>query len=121
MSATKQDDSLHESSRSGSSVARAWISVALIPVFLLVSVLLTLLLYEWFGYKPENADAPLWVDWVTAVTAIAVFLVPCVAAVLYGRRAKGAGDRRGLIPLGIGALAGLSLTVLTVVGTLGPF
>jgi hypothetical protein len=121
MSATKQDDSLQEGSRSSSSVARAWISVALIPVFLLVSVLLTLLLYEWFGYKPENADAPLWVDLVTAVAATAVFLVPCVAAVLYGRQANGAGDRRGLLPMGVGGLAGLSLTVLTVVSTLGPF
>lgn len=121
MSSTKQDDPLRTSSRSSNSLARAWTSVALIPVFLLVSVVLTLLLYELFGYQPENADAPLWVDLVTAVAAIAVFLVPCVAAALYGRRANGAGDRRGLIPLAVGALAGLSLTVLTVVSTLGPF
>ncbi len=121
MSSTKQHESLELGARSGSAVARAWVSVVLIPAFLLVAVVVTLLLYEWFGYQPENADAPLGVDLLTAAVAIAIFLVPCVAAVLYGRRASRVGDRRGLIPLGIGALAGLSLTVLTVVSTLGPF
>jgi hypothetical protein len=95
--------------------------VALIPAFLLVSVVLTLFLYELFGYKPENADAPFWVDLVTTVAALAVLLVPCVTAVLYGRQANRAGNRKGLLPLGIGALAGLSLTALTVVSALGPF
>lgn len=121
MSSTKPHPSLRDGSRSGDPVARAWISVALIPVFLLVSVVLTLFLYELFGYKPENADAPLWVDLVIAVAALAVLLVPCVTAVRYGRQANRVGDRRGLLPLGIGAIAGLSLTVLTVVSTLGPF
>jgi uncharacterized membrane protein (DUF485 family) len=102
-------------------VARAWVSVALIPVFLLTSVVLTSLLFDWLGYKPGDMNAPLWVEFVTAAVAIAVFLVPCVTAVLYGERANQVGDRRGLVPLGIGALAGLSLTVLTVVSTLGPF
>jgi hypothetical protein len=115
MSPTKQG------TRSARSMERAWISVALIPVFLFVSVVLTLFLYEWFGYKPENADAPLWVELVTTVAAIAVFLVPCVAAVLYGGQAHRAGDRKALLPMGIGAVAGLSLTVLSVVSALGPF
>jgi hypothetical protein len=121
MTSTKQHDSLELGARSGKAVERAWVSVALIPAFLLISVLLTSLLYDWLGYKPENADAPLWVDLLTAAVAMAIFLVPCVTAVLYGRQASRVGDRRALIPLGIGALAGLSLTVLTVVSTLGPF
>ncbi len=120
MSSTRQDESLHGSSRSSSPIARAWISVALIPAFLLVSVVLTLYLYEWFGYEPENADAPPWVEIVTTAVAIIVFLVPCVAAVLYGRQASRGGDRRGLIPVGLGVLAGLSLSVLSVVSSLGP-
>ena len=115
MSPTKQD------ARSASSVARAWISVALIPVFPFASVVLTLFLYEWFGYKPENDDAPLWVELVTTIAAIAVFLVPCVTAVLFGSQAHRVGDRKGLLPMGIGAVAGLSLTVLSVVSALGPF
>jgi hypothetical protein len=121
MTSTKQHEALELGDRSGKAVARAWASVVLIPVFLLVSVVVTLLLYEWFGYKPENADAPLWVELVTAAVAIVIFLVPCVTAVLYGRQASRVGDRRGLIPLAIAGLAGLSLTVLTVVSTLGPF
>ncbi len=121
MSSEKQSQSVQDRSQSGDSLARAWVSVALIPVFLFASVILTLLLYDWFGYKPENADAPLWVDLVTGVVAIAVFLVPCVAAALYGRQANRDGRRRGLIPLGIGVLAGLAVTILTVVSTLGPF
>ncbi len=121
MSFTAQDRSLQHSPRADNSALLAWISVVLIPAFLFVSVVLTLLLYEWFGYKPENADAPLWVDLVTALVAIVVFLVPCVTAAFYGMRANLAGQRQGLIPAGIGALAGLSLTVLTVVSTLGPF
>ena len=59
-----------------------------------------------FGYKPENADAPLGVELVTTIAAIAVFLVPCVTAVLYGSQAHRVGDRKGLLPMGIGAIAG---------------
>ena len=116
MTSTKQHESLERGSRSGKAVARAWASVVLIPAFLLVSVVLTSPLYDWFGCTTgsatsrRNADAPLWVDLVTAVVAIVISLVPCVTAVLYGRQASRVGDRRGLIPLGIGALAGLSLT-----------
>jgi hypothetical protein len=121
LSTKESQPSRHSSSPPANSMVRAWVSVALIPAFLLASVLLVSVLYAWFGYKPENADAPLWVDLVTALVAIVVFLLPCVTAVLYGRQANRAGDRRGLIPLGIGALVGLSLTALTVVSTLGPF
>lgn len=111
----------HSGSRSGEPMVRAWTSVAVLPVFLLAAVLLTLFLYEAFGYKPENDDAPWWVDGVTSVAAIAVFLVPCVTAVRYGRQASRDGERKGLIPTAIGVLAGLAFTVLTVVSTLGPF
>jgi hypothetical protein len=122
MSTTKQlRPTVQPRSESARLLARAWVSVVLIPAFLLASVLVVSWMYEWFGYKPENADAPLWIDLVIAVVAIVVFLVPCVAAVLYGWQASRVGNRTGLIPLGIGALVGLGLTVLTVVSTLGPF
>lgn len=122
MSSTRAHEaSTHDSSPTGSSITRAWVSVVLIPVFLVASVLVTVLLYGLFGYKPENADAPLWVDVVIGAAALVVFLGPCVAAVLYGMRASRRGDRRGLIPLVLGALAGLGLTALTVASTFGPF
>lgn len=117
----RQSQPLHDSSQGRESALRAWVGVALFPVFLFGSVIVTLLLYEAFGYKPENADAPLWVDSLIGLVAIAICLLPCAAAVFYGRQAYLAGYRSGLIALAVGALAGLSVTALTVVSTLGPF
>ena len=101
----------------GGWLGRAWIAVALIPVSLLISFALSYVLYDLFGYKPENNNAPLWVDLVVSVVAVAVFLVPCIAAIAYGRRADRGGDRRGLVPLGLGTVAGLAVIVLTTVTT----
>ena len=101
----------------GGWLGRAWIAVALIPLSFLISFALSYVLYDLFGYKPENNNAPLWVDLVAAVVAVAVFLVPCIAAIAFGRRAARCGDRRGLVPLGLGTVAGLALTVLTIVTT----
>jgi len=46
---------------------------------------------------------------------VAVALIPA-AAVHFGGRAAGHGDLRGLLPLGIGALAGVGVTILSVAG-----
>jgi len=96
-------------------LGRAWISIALIPVFFILAFAVGQGLYSLMGYLPENADIPLWVDLVATIPTIAVFLVPCAAAVLYGRRVNSVGDRRGLVPLCIGALAGLGLLILSIV------
>ena len=96
-------------------LGRAWIAVALIPVFFIFAFAVGQVLYSLMGYLPENAGIPLWVDLVATIPTMAVFLVPCAAAVLYGRRVNSLGDRRGLVPLSIGALAGLGLTILSVV------
>ena len=98
-------------------LGRAWIAVVLIPLFFFISFALSYLLYDLFGYKPEDNNAPLWVDLVVTIVAVVIFLVPCVAAVIYGRRASRSGDRRGLFPLSIGVVAAGALTVLTVVTT----
>jgi hypothetical protein len=116
VTATNHEDRHGESSRSESWVGRAWAAVALIPVFFVVAFALGYVLYDLFGYKPENDDAPFWVDLVCTIAILGVSLVPCVAAVHLGRRAAGSGDRRGLLPLGVGALAGLGLTILSVLG-----
>lgn len=100
------------------SLTRAWVAVALIPVFFGIAFVLGYVLYDLLGYQPEDNDAPLWVDLAVAVAVLAVTLVPCAGAVRHGRRATHVGDRRGWIPLAIGALAGLVLTVLTAVTTL---
>jgi hypothetical protein len=96
---------------------RAWIAVLLIPVLFLTALALGYVLYDVFGYAPENDDAPLWVDLVSGILPLVLFLVPCVAAGVLGLRTARSGDRRGLLPAGIGALAGLGLTMLTVVTT----
>lgn len=95
--------------------SRAWIAVALIPVFFILAFAVGQVLYSLMGYLPEEAGIPLWVDLVATIPTMAVFLVPCAAAVLYGRRANSVGDRRGLVPLCIGALAGLGLLILSIV------
>ena len=121
MRAPRQVSSAQRSSMTSRWALRAWMSVALIPAFLLLSVIATLLLYEWVGYKPENDDAPWGIELSISLVATVVYLVPCATAVLFGIRQVLAGDQRGWIPSGIGAVAGLSLLTLTVVSTLGPF
>jgi hypothetical protein len=115
MSSATQGQRPSQTTPAGIWLGRAWIAVALIPVVFILSFAVAQVLYSLMGYVPEEAGIPLWVDLVATIPAIAAFLVPCAAAVLYGRRAKGVGDRRGLIPLGIGALAGLWLLILSVV------
>ena len=93
--------------------ARAWTWVALIPVLFVVGFAVGEVLYAILGYKPENDDAPLWADLVASLTALAVTLVPCVGAVVYGHRANEAGRRSARAPMAIGALAGGALVILT--------
>ena len=116
MTATKHVDRRGEVSRSEPWVGRGWVAVALIPVFFLLSIAVGYVLYDLFGYQPENDDAPFWVDLICTIPILAVSLVPCVAAVHFGRRAAGRGDLLGLLPLGIGALAGVGVTILSIVG-----
>ena len=97
------------------SLGRAWLSVLVVPFFFFIVFALGYVVYDAFGYAPEDNDAPLGVDLVVSVLGLAVFALPCVAAVVFGRRAHRAGDRRGLLPAGLGALAGVAFTALTVV------
>lgn len=100
-------------------LGRAWLAVVLIPVFAIAAFALGYGLYDLFGYKPENGNVPVWVDLIVSVATIVVILVPCIAAVIYGRRVSSVGDRRGLIPLTIGVLAGVGATALTVATVVG--
>jgi len=52
-----------------------------------------------------------WVALVAGVPAIVLFLVPCVAAVWYGNRAR-AGGRRAAI---VGAVLGLWMLIMNIV------
>lgn len=114
MSRTRQDEGVTGTSPTGGPLARAWIAVALIPLSFILAFVVAEVLYSLMGYQPSGNTIPLWVDLVASTVAVVVFLVPCTAAVLYGRRAQIDGDRRGLIPLVIGACAGVGILVLTV-------
>ncbi len=120
MTATKGAERPRVSAPPGvESLHRAWISVALIPALFLLAFAFGYGVYEVLGYRPENDDAPFWVDLVGTVLILAVALAPCVAAVFFGRRACDRGDRRGVVPLGLGVLAGIGLAVISAVTLAG--
>lgn len=96
-------------------LTRAWIAVALIPVAFILAFVIGEGLYALLGYQPEDGTEPLWVALVAGVPAIAVFLVPCVAAVIYGNRGRLEGYRAALVPLVIGAALGLWMVVINTV------
>lgn len=98
---------------------RAWVSVALVPVFFIIAFAVGEGIYAVMGYKPENADAPVWAIVVASALVLLVVLIPGVAAVHFGRRAIKDGDRRGLLPAVIGAVAVAGWTVLTIVSEVG--
>lgn len=104
---------------SGRWLGRAWVAVVLVPVFFFIGFAIGEGMYALLGYKPENANAPVWVDVVALVPVIVVVLIPCAAAVFFGRRATKGGDRRGMVPLVIGVIAGVGVLVLTIVSEVG--
>ena len=104
--------------RSARAVTRAWTAVALIPVFFFVAMAVGEGLTSLLGY-PVGGDAPAWVGAVTALAATVTILLPCLAAVFFGRRASKGGDRRGVLPAVLGAVAGLGALVLAITSELG--
>ena len=100
-------------------LGRAWAAVALVPVFFFIAFAVGEAMYALLGYKPENADSPVWVDVVALVPVVVIVMIPCAAAALFGRHANRSGDRRGVYPLLIGVIAGVGALVLTVVSEVG--
>ena len=94
---------VHESSEptagdSGPCLRRAWAGVALVPVFFVIAFAVGEGIYAVMGYRPEDADAPIWAVVAASAVVLLVVLIPCVAAVHFGRRAVKGGDRRGAVP-----------------------
>jgi hypothetical protein len=100
------------------SFGRAWAAVVLIPVFAILAFAAGVAALSALGYS-SGGEEPLWVDLIVDLVATAVLLVPCIAAVVFGRRAKQAGVRGAAVPTTIGALAGAAGVVLTVVTEIG--
>ena len=103
---------------SDSSFTRAWTAVVLIPVFAILSFAAGVATLSALGYS-SGGDEPLWVDLIVNLSATTVLLVPCVAAVFFGRRARQAGVRGAAVPIIIGAVVGAAGVVLTVVTQIG--
>jgi hypothetical protein len=97
----------------------AWLAAALIPVFFLLSMAVGYALYELTGYPADTGEAPLWAELVVGLLSTLVFLLPCSAAIFYGRRAQQQGNRGGIAPMAIGVCAGFAVIVLTVVTVVG--
>jgi len=102
-----------------SPLGRAWVAIALIPVFFVVAIAAGEGTISGLGY-PVGGDYPWWVSLLSDLAAVAVVLVPCVAAVIFGAKAKRVGARRALIPIVIGALVGVAWLVLAIVSEIGP-
>jgi len=104
-------------------VARAWISVALLPAALVLAFLVGEGLATVLGHDTGSGElAPLWVVLAAGIPAVLVAIVPAGMALGYGLRARRAGDQRGVVPALVGgALAGafVGLNVISyVVGRL---
>ena len=99
-------------------IGLAWIAIAAIPVFAVLAFVVGEVSLSVLGH-PSGGDAPLWVSLIADLAAAVVALIPCVAAVVLGRRARGAHERNALAPIVIGALAAAGWIVLIVVTEIG--
>jgi hypothetical protein len=90
-----------------------------VPLFFFIAFAVGEGIYALMGYQPEDADAPVWAVVVASALVLLVVLIPCVAGVYFGRRAIKGGDRRGLFPAVIGAVAAVGWVALTIVSEVG--
>jgi hypothetical protein len=100
-------------------LARAWVAVVLIPVFFIIALGVGEGVISLLGYTAGTGNNPIWVTLVSDLAALAVVLLPCLAAVIFGKRVYKAGDRRGLFPAILGIVAGLGWLTLTIVTEVG--
>lgn len=100
-----------------SDLNRAWIAVILLPLFFLLAFgsgyLVSWLL---LGDDTDYTHLTAWQVVLVAVPTVVIMLLPCVAAVRYGRRVVRAGRAVGWLPLLIGGTVGIAWTVANLVG-----
>ncbi len=96
-------------------VVRAWVSVALLPVGLVLAFVVGEGLTTLLGHRAGSGElAPLWIVLLAGVPATIVALVPAGLAVGYGVRARRAKDRRGVVPEVVGCAIAVCLVGLNV-------
>jgi hypothetical protein len=98
---------------------KAWIAVATIPIGFVVSMVVGEGIISMLGYEPDDEDPPAGALALAGGAGIAVFLVPCVAAWVLGRRAQASGEPQGNAPALVGAMVGAAFVALNLVGVVG--
>lgn len=101
-------------------LSRAWVAVALIPVFLIVGFAVGEGLISALGY-PVGGSNPVWVTLVSDLGALTTILVPCAAAMFFARHARSAGLHRAVVPMVIAALLGGAALLMTVITEIGNY
>ena len=113
MSHIAHEDRAGERSSSRRPLRRAWISVGLMPLTLILAVFSSEAVYRLAGYEPM-ATVTLWFDVAVWAFILALFAVPSTAAILYGREVYRFGDWRGRVPILIGSIALLLVLAMAV-------
>jgi hypothetical protein len=98
---------------------RAWIAVWTIPVGFVLAMVVGEGLAAALGYESPDEDAPAGVMALAGGAGIVVFLIPCVAAWVLGRRARAAGEPQGATPALVGAVVGAAFVAMNLVGVVG--
>ncbi|OJV80220.1 MAG: hypothetical protein BGO37_02210 [Cellulomonas sp. 73-92] len=94
----------------------SWACVVLVPVFFFFSFIAAQGIYVLVGHDPSTGDVtPLWANLAAGIPGLAIALLPCIAGVVFARRALRAGHRSGIVPLALAALLGVGMTVLVIV------
>ena len=95
-------------------LARAWVAVALVPVFFVGAFAAETGIYALTGHEPGLGTAPRWVDLTAGLIGLAILLVPCIAGMVLGIRATRSGVRAALVPTVLAGLLGAGGIVLTI-------
>lgn len=97
----------------------AWISLACVPLAYVAATLIGAGVLSLLGYDTStNQTIPLRGVAPAVAAATLVFLVPCAAAVRFGRRAARSGARSGTLAAAIGSLLAALFVVVNVTGML---
>jgi hypothetical protein len=102
-------------------VVLAWVSLVGFVFSFLAAFFVGEGLASWFGY-PVGTDVapPAWVAVAATVPALVVFAIPGILAWFFGRRARRAGDQRGLLPAWIGVAVAAAFALLNGVAAVVP-
>jgi len=107
-----------ETRQSDSDMSHAWRAVLAIPVCVILSFVAGVVTLSAFGYS-SGGNEPLWVDLIVDLVVLVILLAPCVAAIVFGTRARRSGAHGAAIPIVIGAVVGAAGIILTVATTIG--